>query len=62
MDGEELDKACVVLFADAFQIQDLSEILLRPVRDVDEVGLHEGFGRKGSHLEGFEEWVQAREG
>lgn len=54
---EELDESGLVLFADAFELEDLAEIRVGFVADVDEVGLHEGFGRRGPDLERFEERV-----
>lgn len=54
---EELDERGLVLLADALEVEDLTEIDVGFVADVDQVGLHESFGRRGSDLERFEERV-----
>lgn len=56
MDLEELDK--VVLFlaaADSLNVEDFAEVGVAFVCNVKEVGLHEGFWRRGLDLEGLEE-------
>lgn len=54
---EEVEEVGVVLFAEALEVEDFAEVGVGSVGDVDEVGLHEGFGRGGPHLEGFEDGV-----
>jgi hypothetical protein len=43
-DREEIEKLCLLSFAETFQVEDLAEIGIGFVGDVDEVGLDEGFG------------------
>lgn len=59
---KELDEVGLVLFADALQVEDFSEIGVGFVGDVDEVGLDEGFGRGRPNLEGFEDGIEAGHG
>lgn len=54
---EQLDERGLVLLADALEVEDLAKVGIGFVADVDEVGLHEGFGRRGPDLECFEEGV-----
>lgn len=57
MGVEELDESRLVLFANTLEVEDLPEIGVGFVADVDQIGLHESFGRRGSDLERFEERV-----
>ena len=59
---EQVQERGLLGFAQALEVQDLAEVGVGFVGDVDEVGLHEGFGRRGADLEGFEERVDARHG
>lgn len=43
--SEEILKLVLFCFADALEIENLAEIGVGFVGNVDEVGLHEGFGR-----------------
>ncbi len=54
---EELDERRLVLLADALEVEHLTEVDVGFVADVDQIGLHESFGRRGSDLERFEERV-----
>ena len=62
MDGEQLEEVGLLVAADALQLQDAAEVGVGPVGEVDQVGLDEGLGRRGAHLEGLEERVDARHG
>jgi hypothetical protein len=53
VDSEEFNKDGLVLFADAFEFEDLAEIGVGAVANVDEVGLDEAFGRGRPDLERF---------
>ena len=59
MRDKELHELRLVFLGDALEIEDLAEVGVGSVGDVDEVGLNEGFGGRGMHLEGFEERVEA---
>lgn len=60
--AKELDEVGVVGLAHALEVEDLAEVGVGFVGDVDEVGLHEGFGWRGPHLQGLEERVEPGHG
>ena len=59
---EEFEEVGMVLLADALELEDFSEVGVRFVGNVDEIGLHEGFRGGRPHLERFEDGVQACHG
>lgn len=62
MGVKEVEEVGLVLLAETFEVQDFAEVGVGFVGDVDQVGLHEGFGGGGADLEGFEDGVEARHG
>lgn len=60
--GEEVQELRLFRLAQTLQLHDLAEVGVGFVRDVDQIGLHEGFGWGWADLERFEERVDACHG
>lgn len=62
MELEELHEMILLLSAaNAFEIEDLAEVVIVSVRDVDEVCLYQGLGGRWPDLECFEESLDLEE-
>ena len=59
---EEVQELRLFRLAKTLQFHDFAEVGIGLVRDVDQIGLHKGFGWGGANLECFEERVDACHG
>ena len=57
--AEKRSRSCL---AETLQVHNLAEVCVGLVRDVDQIGLHKGFGWGWADLERFEERVDACHG